>query len=111
MNVTNVRWKGHDPATLLEKAAGKLDGVPFTAVQYKDSRGGARGAEPVRWAVYLKRGPVSRGQRASVSRRLNWLMERCRFCLHRYNATECYLCKFEEGAKGCKKGKCRTFRG
>lgn len=107
--------KGFD---LLRQASGKItvgarsdgykgDQHSFRAREYVDHKGGQRGAEPTRWAVFAEI-DLTLGQKVAIARRLNWLLNHCRFCQHTFNATECYHCKFDGGP--CRrKGKCKPF--
>lgn len=115
MKLSRVRIgkpKGFD---LLREASGKImlptnrgyeESYDFGAREYVDHKGGQRGAEPTRWYVSAEV-DLTHGQKVAIARRLNWLLNHCRFCKHEFNATECFDCKYDSGP--CRKGKCRPF--
>jgi hypothetical protein len=107
-NITHVQVHDGDQGDVtLRRATGRINGHSFFAREYRDSKGGQRGAAPRRWAVFAEV-DLTQGQKVAVARRINYLLSHCRFCRHSYNATECFSCKLDRGP--CRrKSACKTF--
>lgn len=115
MKLSHIRITKPKGFDLLRTASGKItlttdhgydESYDFMARQYKDHKGGQRGAWPTRWYVGVEI-DVSSGLKTAIARRLNWLLSHCRFCKHSYNATECFHCRYVSG--GCRVGKCKPY--